>query len=79
MSESEQNDYFVASFVNGTLEVEPYCRCGTQLDEEYVCSACGRHCLPTVFRCTNQATLDYVKKTVLAHPRFKRFKAVLTG
>ncbi len=72
-----QQDYFVAQWVDGQLEMEPYCHCGTQLDEHYYCETCQRQCECSFVLCRDAQTLQVVQKFIQGNPSFQNFSADL--
>lgn len=70
-------DYFLASWQNEQLEMDPRCRCGQELDENYYCEACKRQCECTFILCADHATYQVVQKFIHGNPDFKYFKADL--
>jgi hypothetical protein len=73
----EATDYFVASLDQGELIMEPYCRCGEALEEDYFCSTCKRQCQCVEVRCASQETLEFVQDFLKGNERFRNFRAVL--
>ena len=68
---------YYAYLEDGELVLEPYCSCGTQLDETYFCDACKRHCHPTDILCEDEGTLKMVDQYIRTSPKFRKFKAML--
>ncbi len=71
------DDYFRAYLEEGGLAMEPFCRCGQQLNEKYHCSACDRQCRCITFVCDDEATQSAVKKFIEEQPRFAGFRTAL--
>ena len=76
-NEEGRQDYFIAHLEEGELVMEPHCACGELLQEEYYCEACKRQCVCLEIRCENDETLQHVESTVMKHPSFHNFRAVL--
>ena len=76
---NEAVDYFRAYLEDGGLSMEPRCRCGEQLDEQYHCPACDRNCRCTTFLCDDEETLAAVKRFIEEQPSFRDFQALLAG
>lgn len=72
-------DCFRAYLENGGLSMEPYCRCGEQLNEDYHCAACDRNCRCTTFVCDDEATLAAVKQFIEEQPSFEGFRTLLAA
>ena len=70
-------DYLLASIVDGELVLEPFCSCGSALDEDYRCSKCGKVCDCKFLACSGSQTLGIVEKLIAGSPRFRHFKASL--
>lgn len=62
---------------DGQLVMEPYCSCGSPLDENYHCKKCDKHCKCTDVLCEDQATLTLVEKYVRTSPKFRNFSVML--
>lgn len=83
MAESKGNapasklDVYYAYLENGELVLEPYCCCGTALDESYRCERCQRHVHPTDILCEDTGTLNMVEKYMRTSPKFRNFRAML--
>ena len=75
----EKVDHFRAYLEDGGLSMEPFCRCGEQLGDDYHCPACDRDCRCTTFVCDDEETLAAVQRFVEEQPSFSNFKAVLAG
>ncbi|SFM96970.1 hypothetical protein [Thermodesulforhabdus norvegica] len=70
-------DYFLASWQEGELVLEPHCFCGQELEEDYVCPVCERSCNITCFVCKDPQALAVVEKFIFGHPQFRDFEAYL--
>ena len=68
---------FYAHLEDGQLVMEPYCSCGTPLDESYNCEKCKKHCQCPDILCADQATLNLVEKYMRTSPKFRNFNAML--
>ncbi len=68
---------FYAYLEEGELVMEPYCSCGSLLDEYYFCDKCKRQCRCTDILCEDQATLNLVEKYIRTSPRLRNFNAML--
>ncbi len=75
-SSAELGAYY-AYLEDGQLVMEPYCSCGSPLDENYNCDKCKQHCHCTDILCEDQATLDLVEKYIRTSPKFRDFHAML--
>ncbi len=70
---AEKADYFFAQLENRELILEPFCRCGNPLAEEYYCEKCLRQCRCTDVVCANETTFRFIQD----HPPFRKFKFYL--
>ncbi len=70
-------DYLLASIHEGQLTIEPFCSCGTALDENYYCEQCGKVCDCRFVACSGPQALGIVEKLVAGNPNFRNFKASL--
>jgi len=76
---NETGDHLQACLENGGLSMEPFCRCGQQLNESYHCAACDRDCRCTTFVCDNEATMAAVRRFIEEQPSFTGFRTVLSS
>ncbi len=74
---SRQVDYLLASIEDGQLVLEPFCSCGTILDENYHCEECGRDCDCKFVACSSPQSLAIVEKLIAGNPGFRNFEAAL--
>jgi hypothetical protein len=74
---SAQRDYFVASWEENELVMEPHCLCGNDLEEDYYCKKCNRKCDITFIACKDPQALSVVEKLLQGNPSFKKFEATL--
>lgn len=70
-------DYLLASIEAGELILEPFCSCGTALDENYHCAKCGKVCDCKFVACSSPQALGIVEKLVAGNPNFRNFKSSL--
>ena len=70
-------DYLIASIEEGELILEPFCSCGSALDEIYHCAQCGKVCDCRFVACSDAQSLGIVEKLIAGNPRFRNFKASL--
>jgi hypothetical protein len=70
-------DYLFASIEEGELVLEPFCSCGSALDENYHCAKCGKVCDCKFVACSGPQALGIVEKLIAGNPRFRNFKASL--
>ena len=70
-------DYLFASIEEGELVLEPFCSCGTALDENYHCAKCGKVCDCKFVACSGPQALGIVEKLIAGNPRFRNFNASL--
>ena len=70
-------DYFRAHIEGEEMVMEPFCKCGNPLAEDYYCDACQRQCSCTLIRCKDQETLDYVDRLLLNNASFRNFTSAL--
>jgi len=70
----QKQDYFIASWHDQQLEMEPHCHCGRELEENYHCELCDRDCDCTFILCSDDATYHVVQKFVHGNPDFKHFQ-----
>lgn len=71
---SRQQDYYVASWEDNQLVMEPFCYCGNSLDEDYFCKKCDRKCDCTFIACTDPQSLSVVEKLIHGNPSFRDCK-----
>jgi hypothetical protein len=70
-------DYLLASTEDGQLVLEPFCSCGSALDEDYRCSLCGKVCDCKFVACSGAQALWVVEKLISGSPGFRGFEASL--
>jgi hypothetical protein len=70
-------DYLLASIVEGELVLEPFCSCGSSLDENYHCEKCEKVCDCRFVACSGATALGKVEKLIAGNPGFRNFKASL--
>ena len=70
-------DYLLASTENGQLVLEPFCSCGSMLDENYHCAECGKVCECKFVACSGVESLNIVEKLISGNPGFRNFEASL--
>ncbi len=70
-------DYLLASIEDGQLVLEPYCSCGSALDEDYHCAKCGKVCDCKFVACSGSQELGIVEKLISGNPGFRGFEASL--
>ncbi len=70
-------DYLLASTEDGHLVLEPFCSCGSALDEDYQCAQCGKICDCKFVACTGVQALGIVEKLISGSPGFRNFEASL--
>jgi hypothetical protein len=74
---AKEKDYFFARWENDELSMEPYCQCGSILDEQYFCEQCKRQCQCTFIVCDGHETLAVVRKFLHGNPKFKNFETAV--
>jgi len=70
-------DYLLASTEEGQLVLEPFCSCGSALDEDYYCPGCGKVCDCKFVACTGTQALSIVEKLISGSPGFRGFETSL--
>ncbi|SPF48175.1 conserved hypothetical protein [Syntrophobacter sp. SbD1] len=70
-------DYLLASMEDGQLVFEPFCSCGSTLDQDYHCAQCGKVCDCKFVACSGAQTLGIVEKLISGNPGFRGFEALL--
>ncbi len=70
-------DYLLASTEDGQLVLEPFCSCGSSLDEDYHCARCGKVCDCKFVACSGAQALGIVEKLISGSPGFRDFEASL--
>ncbi|MFZ0929434.1 MAG: hypothetical protein WAN11_12580 [Syntrophobacteraceae bacterium] len=70
-------DYLLASTEDGQLVLEPFCSCGSALDEDYHCARCGKVCDCKFVACSGAQALGIVEKLISGSPGFRDFEASL--
>lgn len=74
---SRSIDYLLASTKDGQLILEPFCSCGSALDEDYQCAQCGKVCDCKFLACSGTQALGIVEKLISGSPDFRNFQASL--
>lgn len=74
---SRSVDYMLASMEDGQLTLEPFCSCGSALDEDYRCVQCGKLCDCKFVACSGAQALCIVEKLISGNPGFRGFEASL--
>ncbi len=72
-----ETDYLLAYMEDGQLVMEPFCHCGTALDENYQCPECNRSCECRFVACSGSQALAVVEKLISGNPHFRGFDASL--
>ncbi len=70
-------DYLLASTEDGQLILEPFCSCGSSLDEDYHCEKCGKVCECKFVACSGPQALGIVEKLISGSPNFRNCEAAL--
>jgi hypothetical protein len=70
-------DHLLASTEDGQLVLEPFCPCGSALDEDYHCAQCRKVCDCKFLACSGAQALGIVEKLISGSPRFWDFEASL--
>lgn len=70
-------DYLLASIEEGQLVMEPFCSCGTMLDENYRCPECERTCECRFVACSGPQALAIVERLISGSPDFRNFEVAL--
>ena len=70
-------DYLLASTAEGHLVLEPFCACGSALDEDYHCNRCGKVCDCKFVACSDIRALGMVERLISGSPAFRGFEASL--
>lgn len=70
-------DYLLASTEHGQLILEPFCSCGSSLDEDYHCEKCGKVCECKFVACSGPQALGIVEKLISGSPNFRNCEAAL--
>ena len=76
---ARQQDYLVARMEEDQLVMEPFCACGTALDEDYHCPVCQRECDCHFIACADPQAMAIVEKLVQGNPNFKNYLVSLLG
>ena len=74
---SRSIDYLLASTEDGQLVLEPFCSCGSALDEDYHCAQCGKVCDCRFVACSSTEALGIVEKLISGSPGFRNFETSL--
>ncbi len=69
-----KRDYFLARGVNGELAMEPFCYCGSVLEEDYYCKECDHKCMCTFIVCSDPQALAMVESLVQGSSDFRKFE-----
>jgi hypothetical protein len=72
-----QQDYFLASWEDGELIMEPFCSCGSSLGEDNFCQKCNRECKCDFIACSDPQALSVAEKLIAGNPNFKDFNTSL--
>ncbi len=74
---TQSQDYYLAYWEDGQLSMEPYCRCGTQLSDDFFCSTCDRECDCTLVVCKDSESQAVVQKLIHGNPSFRNFQMTI--
>ncbi|MCK8602241.1 hypothetical protein [Desulfoferrobacter suflitae] len=72
-----KQDYYVASWEDNQLVMEPFCHCGNSLDEDYFCRQCDRKCHCNFVVCADPQSLSVVEKLIHGNPKFRDYEVSL--
>jgi hypothetical protein len=76
---SKKIDYLLASWEEGQLVMEPFCSCGSLLEEDYRCPGCNRTCDCKFVACSSAQALTVVEKLIAGNPNFRNFESAMIG
>jgi hypothetical protein len=75
-----RRDYFVArSGGNRELLMEPFCWCGSALEQDYFCTECDHQCRVTLIACADPGALSIAQTLVRTNAEFAKFEAATLG
>lgn len=73
-----ERDYYLGRWEDeGGLVLEPYCHCGSVLEENFVCPSCGRPCSCSYVVCEDARAFEAVEKLINGSPQFRDFETSL--
>ncbi len=72
-----ETSYFLASWEDNQLVLEPYCFCGEMLEENFFCPRCRENRAIDVILCREFKIVGIVEKFIHGNPQFKDFRAYL--
>jgi hypothetical protein len=76
---SQRQDYYIATWENDELIMEPFCQCGSELEEDFFCKACNRDCDCSFVLCRDHQALTVVEKFIHGNPNFRNYQLSLMG
>ena len=75
-----RRDYFLARSDGGReLLMEPYCWCGSALEQDYFCTECDHECRVTLIACADPGALSIAQALVRMNADFHDFEAATLG
>jgi len=75
-----KRDYFLArSGGSEELLMEPYCWCGSALEQDYFCTECNHKCRVTMIACADARALSIAQALVRTNADFHKFEAATLG
>jgi hypothetical protein len=75
-----KRDYFLArSGGGGELLMEPFCWCGSALEQDYFCTECDHKCRVTLIACADPRALSIAQALVRTNADFHNCEAATLG
>jgi hypothetical protein len=75
-----KRDYFLARSGDGNeLLMEPYCWCGSALEQDYACPECNHQCRVTIIACADPGALSIAQELVRTNVDFRNFEVAMLG
>ncbi len=75
-----RSDFFLARSGEGhELSMEPFCWCGSPLEQDYYCTECDHKCRITLIACADPGALALAQELLRTNVDFHNFEVVTLG
>ncbi len=75
-----KRDYFLARSGDGDeLLMEPFCWCGSALEQDYYCTECDHKCYVTLIVCADPGALAIAQELLQTNVDFHNFEVATLG
>ncbi len=75
-----KRDYFLARSGEGKeLLMEPFCWCGSALEQDYHCTECGHKCWVALIVCADPGALSIAQELLRTNVDFHNFEIATLG